>query len=409
MANEYNVATNISSFDTQSSFVIHKKPSQTLLSQSAAVLVSLCLVTSGLTGCAGVNKGIEAMGVSTQEGRIGPNDGSDRCYAQLKTMDALGDFYGEDMIKGALMGAAAGAGIGLLTGHGAEGVLVGAAAGAAVGAAGGYWHSQMQKGRAQAKLAAIQDMNKEMAKYDETKTAAKLLAACRSESLKILKQDYKAKRITAAGFKTQLAAFDRLHQKDLAVWNLIKEQSSKRLNEFDLAAKEYDRAEAAGEPDMPAAAPSGAAGGLGSMMGGMGGGAGGLAGALMSASANNAAAEAAAAKQKQEQAAAAAAKLKAEQEAEAAKLKAEQAKLDAKKASAKNKKQAAQKVAKTTPAAPPKSDVTASVSEVKTKHEDMTKSVENTLVAGIAKEKDTTGQGLDLGVMHYFRQYALFG
>lgn len=375
MANEYSVVSNVSSFDNQQTFVVQKKPSQTLLSQSAAVLVSVCLVTSGLTGCAGVNKGIEAMGVSTQESRIGPNDGSDRCYEQLKTMDALGDFYGEDMLKGALMGAAAGAGIGLLTGQGVEGVLVGAAAGAAVGAAGGYWQSQILKGRAQAKLTAIHDMTKEMSKYDETKTAAKLLAACRSESLKILKYEYKAKRITAAAFRTQLANFDRLHQKDLAVWNLIKEQSTKRMNEFELAANEYDRADAAGEPNNMAAGQSGAA-------------------------------KAEAAKQKQEQEAAL---RKAELEAAAAKQKAEQAKLNAKKARAKNKKQAAQKIAKDTPVAPPKSDVSASLSEVKTKHENMTKSIENTLVAEITKEKDTIGQGIDLGVMHYFRQYALFG
>ncbi|MBF8274194.1 MAG: hypothetical protein HW380_3299 [Magnetococcales bacterium] len=263
--------------------IVLKKPGRSLLSRSASVLVGISLVASSLSGCAGVNKGVEAVGVSTQEGRIGSDDSSDPCYAELKTLDALGDFYGEDMLKGALIGAAAGAGIGFLTGQKASNVLAGAAIGAAVGAAGGYWNNQLQKGRAQAKVAAMADMEKELAKYDETQVAVEKLSTCRNNSLEKIKQDRIAKRTTPEMAHKQLESFKLLRQKDVALWQTIKEQSGKRVGEYKMAAAEFDRAEAAGEPDVAPSTQSNSGGGVMDAMSGAGGGVGGLAAGLLGA------------------------------------------------------------------------------------------------------------------------------
>ena len=51
---------------------------------------AVCVITSAalLSGC-----------VSTQMGRIGADDGSDPCRAQVVALDSTGDFFGEDIIR----------------------------------------------------------------------------------------------------------------------------------------------------------------------------------------------------------------------------------------------------------------------------------------------------------------------
>ena len=47
--------------------------------------------------------------VSTREGRIGADDGSDACRAQVVALDSTGNFFGEDIVRGAAIGAVGGA------------------------------------------------------------------------------------------------------------------------------------------------------------------------------------------------------------------------------------------------------------------------------------------------------------
>ena len=104
--------------------------------------MSLLAIVGLLAGC--------AQGpLSTQESRIGPDDGTDPCRAQLVALDSTGNFFGADILKGAVIGAATGA----LIGQDWKGVLIGAAAGTAVGAAGGYWVALQQQSNDQGVLA----------------------------------------------------------------------------------------------------------------------------------------------------------------------------------------------------------------------------------------------------------------
>ena len=106
----------------------------------------ICVVaTVGLlSGCA-------PGGFSTQAQRIGSDDGSDSCRRELVALDSTGDFFAEDIIKGAALGALGGALIGGLAGGG-RGALIGAAAGGVAGAAGGYFSALQSQAQNQAQL-----------------------------------------------------------------------------------------------------------------------------------------------------------------------------------------------------------------------------------------------------------------
>ena len=75
--------------------------------------------------------------VSTQASRIGTDDGRDACRTYVVQLDSTGDFYGEDILRGAAIGAGTGALAGGLiaaaTGRRGSDILAGAAIGALAG------------------------------------------------------------------------------------------------------------------------------------------------------------------------------------------------------------------------------------------------------------------------------------
>lgn len=178
-----------------------------------------------LTGC-----------VTTREERIGANDGSDACYQYRVALDSTGDFYAEDMMKGALIGAAAGAATGLLVRGNPQAALIGAVAGGVAGAAGGYWYSKMQQGRDQAVLAVLSDMQKETESLNKTQLALDQLVNCRRAEVQRVKADFKAKRITREVADQRLAAIRQQLHKDYEIASKISADVVKRRDEFLNAA-----------------------------------------------------------------------------------------------------------------------------------------------------------------------------
>ncbi|HYZ62882.1 MAG TPA: YMGG-like glycine zipper-containing protein, partial [Acetobacteraceae bacterium] len=119
--------------------------------------------------------------VSTRAQRIGLDDGQDACRPQLVALDSTGNFFAEDILKGAAVGALGGAALGGIIGGDWRGALVGAAAGAATGAATGYLYALQQRSRDQAQLNATlaSDLARENSELERTQLAFNQLMDCR--------------------------------------------------------------------------------------------------------------------------------------------------------------------------------------------------------------------------------------
>ncbi|AWB08888.1 hypothetical protein A6A40_28205 (plasmid) [Azospirillum humicireducens] len=193
--------------------------------RAKASLVSLTIVAMALSGC-----------VTTQTDRIGANDGSDACYQYRVALDSTGNYYAEDMLKGAAIGAGVGALTGALAGGNMKSALIGAAAGAALGTLGGYWNSKMQQGRDQAILGVMTDLDTENQNLNRTQVAMDQLVNCRRAEIARVKADYKAKRIGKPEAEQRLALIRGQLDKDYAIASSINQNIVKRRDEYLVAA-----------------------------------------------------------------------------------------------------------------------------------------------------------------------------
>lgn len=188
---------------------------------------------------------ILVAGCSTQMGRIGVDDGSDPCRAQLVQLDSTGNFFAEDIIRGAVIGAAGGAILGGLVaaasgGRGrnvATGAAIGAVAGGATGAAAGYFAARQRQAQDQAQLNAqiAQDVSAENASIDRTQRAFDLLMDCRFATAQRIRQDFAAQRIQRGQAQAALADVRGRVQRDVALARTINERMGTRGAEFDTA------------------------------------------------------------------------------------------------------------------------------------------------------------------------------
>lgn len=192
---------------------------------SKAGLVAVLTASIVLPGC-----------VTTREDRIGRNDGSDACYQYRAALDSTGDYYGEDMLKGAAVGAVAGAALGLLATGNARGALAGAAVGLTAGGLGGYWNAKAKQGRDQAILGILNDLDQENQNLGKTQVALDQLVNCRRAEIAQIKGDYKAKRISKDMAEARLATVRQLLDKDYEIANKINGNVIKRRDEFLFAA-----------------------------------------------------------------------------------------------------------------------------------------------------------------------------
>ncbi|MBN8890639.1 MAG: hypothetical protein J0H91_10125 [Rhodospirillales bacterium] len=184
-----------------------------------------------LTGCA-------QGALSTRESRIGPDDGTDACRAQLVALDSTGNFFGAQILTGAAIGAAGGALAGGLIGRDLKGALIGAVAGGVLGAAGGYWSAVQQQRSDQAGMFAQVggDLSRENAQIDRTQLAFDQLMDCRFRQAEAIRHDYAAHRIDRTLAVARMNTVKQRAERDLALARQINQQIADRGAQFVVAA-----------------------------------------------------------------------------------------------------------------------------------------------------------------------------
>jgi hypothetical protein len=188
--------------------------------------VALVTAAALLAGC-----------VSTRSERIGADDGMDACRTQLVALDSTGNFFAEDILKGAAIGAATGALAGALISGRWQGALIGAAAGAATGAAGGYLYALQQRSADQAALNASlsSDLQRENAELDRTQIAFNQLMDCRFNRAQQVREAFRQGRLPKDVAEAQMADLRARTQRDIALAQSINERIGTRGSEFDTA------------------------------------------------------------------------------------------------------------------------------------------------------------------------------
>lgn len=183
--------------------------------------------------------------VTTREGRLGGDDGSDPCRAQLVALDSTGNFFAEDIIRGAAMGAVGGAILGgvlaAATGRRGGDILggaaIGALGGAVVGGTSGYLASRQRQAGDQASLdrAIAGDLATENASLDRTQIAFNQLMDCRFAAASRVRADWRAGRLTQPQAEAQLASVRAATQRDVQLAQSINQRIGQRGAEFDTA------------------------------------------------------------------------------------------------------------------------------------------------------------------------------
>ncbi|MBI1206536.1 MAG: hypothetical protein GC191_04510 [Azospirillum sp.] len=186
--------------------------------------------------------GLVVTGCTTQSERIGADDGSDVCYVYRKALDSTGDFFAEDMVKGAAIGAIGGAVLGGLIGGNWQSAAIGAAAGAVAGAATGYWQHKQQQTQDQAVLytSVLSDLQAENAQIDKSQLAFNQLVDCRKNEANKVRADYKAKSITKEAAQARMNGIKARYVKDIEIARSIDENIEKRSTNFEFANEQVN-------------------------------------------------------------------------------------------------------------------------------------------------------------------------
>ena len=190
------------------------------------------LVIAGLlTGCA-------PGGFSTQDARIGPDDGTDVCRPYVVAMDSTGNYFAADIAKGAAIGALGGGLVGGLLGGDWKGALIGAGAGAVLGGATSYWMALQQQAQDRAVLnTKVQsDLQQENGVIDRTQTAFDQVMDCRFRQAHDVRIDYDAHRIDHPTAVARMGWIKARAQRDLESAQRIDGQIAGRAAQFEIAA-----------------------------------------------------------------------------------------------------------------------------------------------------------------------------
>lgn len=189
----------------------------------------ICLVAASMT--------LVLPGCTTQSQRIGADDGSDVCRAQRVALDSTGEFFAEDILKGAAIGAVGGALAGLMIGGNARGALIGAASGAALGAVGGYWKARVQQQQDQATLyrTVASDIQRDNAAIDKSQLAFNQLIDCRQRDANRIKLDYRAGRLTRPQADALMVDVRRRANEDVQIARQTSQRIQGRSADFEFA------------------------------------------------------------------------------------------------------------------------------------------------------------------------------
>lgn len=207
---------------------------QTLLRQVRAgvsATTAAAVLCAALTACAG--------GISTRTSRIGVDDGTDPCRREAVALDSSGDFFTEDILKGAVIGMLGGAAVGGIAGQGWRGALLGAGAGAAVGAATGYWAALQRQGREQEELLdrVRRDLTRENAEIDRIQIAYDALADCRFRKAQSIRTAYAQRQIPREAAVAQMEQVRTQAQRDIQLARLISGKIAERGVQLEIAAE----------------------------------------------------------------------------------------------------------------------------------------------------------------------------
>jgi len=183
--------------------------------------------------------------VSTQLGRIGPDDGRDVCRAYVVQLDSTGDFYAEDILRGAAVGAGLGAlgglALGLATGQRggnlAAATAIGAVAGGVAGGVGGYIQARQRQAQSQGALvqAVGGDLTNENRQLEATQVAFNQLVDCRVNAANQIRAGVRAGRIDRNQGLALMAYQRDLMRRDVALAQQINQKIGTRGAEFDTA------------------------------------------------------------------------------------------------------------------------------------------------------------------------------
>lgn len=197
-------------------------------SRSRPLYRAACLTIAGvmLAGC-----------VTTREQRIGSDDGTDPCRAQVVALDSTGNFFAEDIIRGAAVGAVGGGLIGGIATGRWQGALAGAVIGGVVGGAGGYLAALQRQSQDQAVLYrnVRSDMERENLEIDRSQVAFNQLMDCRYNSAQRIRTAHRQGRLDTATARAQLAEVRTRMQSDVALARTISDRIRTRGAEFDNA------------------------------------------------------------------------------------------------------------------------------------------------------------------------------
>lgn len=183
--------------------------------------------------------------VSTQLGRIGPDDGRDVCRAYVVQLDSTGDFYAEDILRGAAVGAGLGAlgglAIGLATGQRggnlAAATAIGAVAGGVAGGVGGYIQARQRQAANQGALvqAVAGDLSNENRQLAATQLAFNQLVDCRVNAANGIRAQVRAGRMSRDQGLALMTYQRDLMRRDVALAQQINGKIGTRGAEFDTA------------------------------------------------------------------------------------------------------------------------------------------------------------------------------
>jgi outer membrane lipoprotein SlyB len=212
------------------------------------VAVSTALLISG---CASMGK----------EERIGNNNSSDPCFVSLNRLDDVAIYYKDQRMKeittGALLGGAAGAGIGALAGRDTTAMIIGGIAGAIVGGftADAYWKNKMAKANNQMSvaMAAVEaDLRQDVARLSTIDTELQALLRCRINQRDMIRKNYAEKKITQQQAQAEWKKWGDLVRKDREEMKYLTEA----LNNVKKLEQSYDYAAAAmGSAPQPVSQP----------------------------------------------------------------------------------------------------------------------------------------------------------
>jgi uncharacterized protein YcfJ len=191
----------------------------------ARLLVALPMVLVVVTGC-----------VSTATTR--PEDAGDSCATERAELRGAQDYYSRAIVQGAAIGGLVGGLAGYLVGDSKRATAIGAAAGAIAGGIGGYLMAKQRVASDAASLneSVLKDVVTENQEIDKATLAFARLRDCRFTSAAMVREDYRAGRLTRGQAVSRLDDLRRRFDADLQIAEEVGAKMGERAKEFRYAS-----------------------------------------------------------------------------------------------------------------------------------------------------------------------------